>query len=136
NIFLEINAILNGEQVNRANFYLFYDYFSSYSVQNLHLLKWILTIFFIIIMGVATLLALHLWYNEKYFDNITTWFYLIVIGVLFLLVVVTKTIGVFNDIYSLLRSTIGFLQSPLPLFILFSMYFYLDKSVDIRKIEK
>ena len=136
NIFLEINAILNGEQVNRANFYLFYDYFSSYSVQNLHLLKWIITIFFIIIMGGTTILALHLWYNEKYFNKITIWFYLIVIGVLFLLVVVTKTIGVFNAVYSLLRSTIGFLQSPLPLFILFSMYFYLDKSVDIRKSEK
>lgn len=67
NIFLEINAILNGEQVNRANFYLFYDYFSSYSIQNLNLLKWILTIFFYLYYGRGYLACITLMVQRKVF---------------------------------------------------------------------
>ncbi|MBW6481552.1 MAG: hypothetical protein K0B10_00695 [Vicingaceae bacterium] len=136
NLFLEINAILTGENINRANFYLFYAYFASFSIQKLSTLKWVLSIVFIVVMIATSYGALHFWYEKKQYNKITSWFYLVIIVVLLFLVVVTKATGVFNDAYVLLRKMIGFLQSPLPLFILFSMYFYLSKSVDIRKFEK
>jgi len=136
NLFLEINAILSGENVNRANFYLFYDYFASFSIQKLSLLKWVLSIAFIVVMIATSYGALHFWYEKKQYNKITGWFYLVTIAVLLLLVVVTKVTGVFDDAYVILRKVLGFLQSPLPLFILFSMYFYLDRSVDIRKFDK
>ncbi|MBQ21001.1 MAG: hypothetical protein CMD31_09625 [Flavobacteriales bacterium] len=136
NLFLEINAILSGENINRANFYLFYEYFASFSIEKLSLLKWILSIAFIAIMITTSYVALHFWYEKKQYNKITGWFYSVVIVVLLLLVVVTKVTGVFDDAYVLLRKMIGFLQSPLPLFILFSIYFYLSKSVDIRKFNK
>lgn len=136
NLFLEINAILNGEYINRANFYLFYDYFTTFSLEKLSLLKWVFSIVFIIVIAGTSFLALHLWFEKKQYNKITGWVYLVVIAVLLLLVVVTKLTGVFNDTYVILRKMIGFLQSPLPLFILFSIYFYLANSVDIRKFDK
>jgi len=136
NLFLEINAILNGENINRANFYLFYNYFDSFSLEKLSLLKWVFSIIFIVVIAGTSFFALHLWFEKKQYNKITGWVYLVVIAILLLLVVVTKLTGVFNDTYVILRKMIGFLQSPLPLFILFSMYFYLTKSVDIRKFDK
>lgn len=136
NLFLEINAILNGENINRANFYLFYDYFTSFSLEKLSLLKWVFSIIFIVVIAGTSFFALHLWFEKKQYNKITSWVYLVVIAVLLLLVVATKVTGVFDDAYVILRKVLGFLQSPLPLFILFSMYFYLDKSVDIRKFDK
>ena len=136
NLFLEINAILNGEHINSANFYLFYDYFTSFSLEKLSLLKWVFSIIFIVVIAGTSFFALHLWFEKKQYNKITGWVYLVVIAVLSLLVVVTKITGVFNDAYVILRKIIGFLQSPLLLFILFSIYFYLANSVDIRKFDK
>jgi hypothetical protein len=136
NLFLEINAVLNGENINRANFYLFYDYFDSFSLEKLSLLKWVFSIVFIVVIAVASFFALHFWFEKKQYNKITGWFYSVIIAVLLFLVVGAKLTGVFNDTYVILRKMIGFLQSPLPLFTLFSVYFYLANSVDIRKFNK
>lgn len=131
NLFLEINAILNGENINRANFYLFYDSLVSYSTNQLIQLKYIFTSLFIILFITSTFLTINFWFSSKSFNKIT----LAVLGgfvaLLFLSFGIAKLVGSFYDVYFVFRKATGFLQSPLPLFILFSLFIYLNK--EIRK---
>ncbi|MBV6485011.1 MAG: hypothetical protein KFKLKKLM_01558 [Flavobacteriales bacterium] len=136
NIFLEINAIIDGYEVNKANFYLFYDVLNSYPVEKLGMLKWVLSISFIFVIALTTFFALHLWFKKKQYDKITMWFYFLTFILIALLVVFTKVFGVFDNMYFILKKIISFLQSPLPLFILFSVYFYITKSADIPNRDK
>lgn len=127
NLFLEINAILSGENVNRANFYLFYDFFINFSTEQLIQLKYIATLSFIFGFSLLTYLTIKCWFKNKQYNKIT----LVVIGVfigLFLLGIgVFKVLGVYSENYFIFRKAIGFLQSPLLLFILLSLFFFLDK---------
>lgn len=128
NLFLEINAILSNAEVNRANFYLFFEYFSTIPHSTLETLKWVLTIFFILVIDGFSLLVVHLWFNDKSYNKIFLIFFLILLSVLIMAVVFAKLLGVFSTYYFIFRKVIGFLQSPLPLFIFFSIYLYLKNT--------
>lgn len=129
NLFLEINAIINGENINKANFYLFYDSLVTYSSNQLIQLKYIFTVLFITLFITSTFLTIHFWFSSKSFNKIT----LAVLGgfvvLLFFSFGIAKLVGSFYDVYFVFRKAIGFLQSPLPLFVFFSLFIYLNKEI-------
>lgn len=130
NLFLEINAILSNALVNRANFYLFFEYFSTIPHSTLETLKWILTISFILVIDGFSLLVVHLWFYNENYNKLFRLFFLIIIVGLMISVVITMLLREFSNYYFIFRKVIGFLQSPLPLFIFFSLYLYLENSYD------
>lgn len=130
NLFLEINAILSNAQINRANFYLFFDCFATIPHPKLELLKWVLTFFFILAIDGLSLLVVHLWFYNKNYNKLFRLVFLIILAGLMISVAITMLLGKFLNYYFIFRKVIGFLQSPLPLFIFFSLYLYLENSYD------
>ncbi len=126
NLFLELNAILSGENVNRANFYLFYDFLVSYSKEQLFQLKIVLTLSFILIITVLNYLVVLFWFCNRFFNKVAIISQLILIMILLLGVLVSKILGVYTDVYFVFRKITGLLQSPIPLFILISLFSYFE----------
>lgn len=125
NVFLEINAIIDGYNYNNAYFYFFNEHFSKLPVKELVLLKWVLTIIFIGSISACSVFAIHLWFRNKQYNKTTIFIYLILFGITALITLLLKVTGQFTDYYFVVRKMIGFLQSPLPLFLFFIMYLYL-----------
>lgn len=128
NVFLEINAIIHQEEVNRANFYLFYDFFNSFSVKKLKIIKVFLTILFVIFMIALSYFIINKWFKNDKFNKITIWFYGLVILLFLLILLTTYLLDLFDVSYFFIRKILGFIHSPIPLFLLFSLFFYLTKN--------
>ncbi|MDF1673511.1 MAG: hypothetical protein P1U41_08395 [Vicingaceae bacterium] len=126
NLFLELNAILSGENVNRANFYLFYDFLISYPKDQLFQLKIVLTFVFIVKIALLNYFVVLFWFCNSFFNKITIISQLILITLLLLGVLLSKMLGVYPDIYFVFRKITGFLQSPIPLFMLVSLFSYFE----------
>ena len=128
NIFLEINAVMNGHSYNNAYFYFFDDSIVGLSMSQLALLKWGLTILFILIISGFTVVIIQLWFKNKMYNRLTILIYAVVFGVVGFVTFVLWLMNAFTDYYFVVRKMIGFLQSPLPLFLFFTMYLYLVKT--------
>ena len=123
NFLLAINATISGVEYDRAYFYWFSDFFKNISIKDLALWKWGLTIFFSIIMSLITLLSLYSWFQSKQLIKLTSLIYL---GV-FLFVVLLGGIGAllnnFDSVYIILRKILGVVQTPIPFFIFFTLFY-------------
>lgn len=125
NVFLEINAIIDGYSYNKAYFYFFNESMSNLTFSQLEKLKWSLTILFILVISTITLFIIQLWFKNKKFNRITLVFYLAFYGLTGLITLLFWLTGTFNNNYFIIRKMTGFLQSPLPLFFFFTMFLYL-----------
>ena len=128
NLFLEINAILNHQEYNNAYFYFLYDFFKGLKAIELLLLKWGLTILFILLISFLTILIIHKWFKQQVFTKATIVIYLFIYLGLLLLVLFSKWLGFYENIFIFFRKIIGLLTSPIPLFFLFSVLYYKQKS--------
>lgn len=127
NIFLEINAIQQGLEVNRAYFYLFHDFFLGYTSSELNVIKVILTLLFSLVISLASYHIISTSFQNVLFNKITKYFYVFIFGFILLGSVVAKIVGIFPDTYFVFRKLLGFIQSPLPLFFLYSVFIYMNK---------
>lgn len=128
NLFLEINAILNHQEYNNAYFYFLYDFFKGLKAIELLFLKWGLTILFILLISFLTILIIHNWFKQQVFTKATIVIYLFIYLGLLLLVLFSKWLGFYENIFIFFRKIIGLLTSPIPLFFLFSVLYYKQKS--------
>lgn len=128
NVFVEINAIMDGHSYNNAYFYFFDESISKLSTSELTNLKWVLTIIFILAIFGLTLMIIWLWFKNRNYSKVTLLIYLSAFGIIAIITLFLKAFGYFDDYYFVVRKMIGFIQSPLPLFLFFSMYFYLDST--------
>jgi len=126
NLFLEINAIIDGNSYNQAYFYFLNENISRLTLAQLVKLKWSLTIAFILVISTLTVLIIQLWFKNKKFNKISFIFYLTFYGLTGLITILLWFTGTFDSFYFVIRKMIGFLQSPLPLFVLFTMFLYLN----------
>jgi hypothetical protein len=128
NIFLEINAILNGYAYSKAYFYFLNEKLSSLTPTQLMTLKWLLTILFILVISGLTLLTIQLWFKNKEFNRISMIVYSFAFGVVVLTTLFLWLTGNYTSYYFVIRKMIGFLHSPIPLFLFFTVYMYLKIS--------
>ncbi len=125
NIFLEINAIIDGYDYNRAYFYFLNSEIKNLSLTQLFLLKWGLTIGFILLISALSLLSINWWFKNKAYNRITLFVYFVFFAVTIVLTAFLWLTNNYANYYFVIRRLIGFLQSPLPLFLFVSMYLYL-----------
>ncbi|MBE7441760.1 MAG: hypothetical protein HS119_04830 [Flavobacteriales bacterium] len=126
NVFLEINGVLNQTGYNKAYFYLLDPLISNLSIAQLVLLKWILTIGFILLISSLTVLVVKWWFNQTNYTSTTIKIILLLFIVSSVITFILWLLGLFNHYYVVLRKMVGFLSSPLPLFLFFVMYLYLN----------
>ncbi len=127
NIFLEINAILNQDEYNKAYFYFFENVFQKMSHHQLILWKWVLTVGFIVAVSGITLVVIYLWFRDVNFLKTSLWVYGFLFIVLVILFSIFKLTNTFEQNYFILRKLIGVMHSPLLLFIFFTLFYYLEK---------
>lgn len=127
NIFLEINALLNKETYNKAYFYWFSSEFKEFSDQRLYQLKWALTILFSLAISVLSILGIRVWFRSKEYTKLVIQIYLLIFTITFLVVFMVFTFESLKSYYFVSRKLIGFLQSPLPFFLFFALFFYQKK---------
>jgi len=130
NFFLEINAILASEAFDRSNSYWLSDFFNNIPFANLLKLKWGLTMVFSIVMTAVTILSLHFWFKSIHFFKVVGLFYLVLFVVICLLALIGFLTNSFNDIYFALRKLLGLVQSPLPFFTFFTLFYRVLKKDD------
>jgi hypothetical protein len=123
NFLLEINAALALEEYNRAYFYWLSDFFKGMTPENLSNWKWGLTIFFSLVMTFITIAALYFWFKSIRVLKILGLFYLVLFFVVCLLSLVGYLTNTFNELYFVLRKVLGVVQSPLPFFVFFTLFY-------------
>jgi len=129
NLALQINAYLNGEIFSRAYAYQFSNYFKTLPKNELKQWKWMVSIGFALVISVVTLLSLYSWFQSYSYIRFTVVIYLTV-GIIFsLFAVIAYATHSFDEIYLLLRRVLGVIQSPIPLFIFFTLFYYTEKKM-------
>jgi len=124
NILLEINANLALEEYNRAYSYWFADYFKGMSRDSLIKWKWTATIVFSFLMSAITICSLYIFFTSFNVLKRVLIIYLIIFIIGFLLAVIGYLTGSFNEVYFVLRKILGIVQSPLPFFAFFVLFYY------------
>lgn len=124
NFLLEINANLAMETYNRAYFYWLSNFFREMRPELLLQWKWGLTIFFSVIITLVTTLSLHLWFKSTSFLKIVILFYIILLAVVCTLALFGFLTSSFNNVYFVLRKILGVVQSPLPFFAFFVLFYW------------
>lgn len=127
NVFVEINAIIAGHDYNKAYFHVFDETISSLSLKEIQQLKWGLTIIFILIISMLTVISIYFWFKVKNYTVLTLKAYAVVLSGVVLLTLILWFLGAFTSYYFVVRKMIGFLQTPLPLFLLFSVFTYTNR---------
>lgn len=126
NIFLEINGILNQSNFNKAYFYLFHHQFQKLSIQQLVITKWTLTFVFVFLITLFSILVIKFWFNQAHYTKMMLTFYGLFFLVSLSVIIILFFIKNFNDYYFVLRKMVGLFSSPLPLFLFFVKYYYLN----------
>jgi hypothetical protein len=128
NLLLEINAYIKDLEYSRAYSFWFSSYFSDLSKAKLYQLKWITTIFFSVLMSLLTIFSLHSWFLNKQFTQLLIFIYTILAGVILIISIIAFIVGEFSDVYFVLRKALGIVQSPIPCFAFFALFYYTKKS--------
>lgn len=128
NIFLEINALLNKETYNKAYFYWFNSEFKELSSQNLYRLKWGLTILFSLTISVLSILGIKIWFRNREYTWLVIQIYLFIILALAFISAIVFIVEPLKSYYFVARKLIGFLQSPILLFLFFGLFYYIKTS--------
>ena len=127
NIFIEINAIIAGYDYNKAYFYFFNESFAAMDIVQLTKLKWLLTSLFVFIVAISSIVIVKLWFKNKRYTKLIILSYIGIAMLGGLIFLITYAFDVTNQYYFLLRKLLGLAHSPIPLFIFFSLFYYLDK---------
>ena len=130
NLLLEINARLTSEVFDRSNSYWFLDFFKTIRNEELLKWKWGLTMLFSIVMSFVTIGSLYSWFKSLQLLKIVGIVYLILFSIVCILAIIGYSTNSFNDIYFVLRKILGIVQSPLPFFVLFALFYWDIKKVD------
>lgn len=131
NLLLTINAFITGSEYNRAYSYWFSDVFVGLSMTSLIKLKWIITIVFSMAMSVITVYSLSVWFTSKYNFKLISYIYIISFIFILVLAFFGKVFGVFDLVYILLRRILGVIQTPLPFFTFFIVFYWMDKNSNL-----
>lgn len=127
NVFLEINAILNGHTYNKAYFYFFDETLSQLSVKELLILKWVLSVAFISLVATFTYLIIKIWFKNATYTKIVVYAYAAITSIALSCYGVLSIFSLYNDYYFILRKILGLAHSPIPFFVLFALFYFLDK---------
>ena len=131
NFLLEINASLASDVFHRSNSYWLSDFFKNMTNDFLVRWKWGLTVFFSLLMSIVTLLSLYVWFKSISVLKIVGIFYFCLLFVLCLFAIIGYLTHSFNDIYFVLRKIVGVVQSPLPFFAFFTLFYWNFKNSQI-----
>ena len=129
NLLLEINALINGEEISRAYSYWFADYFMTVPKSELTKWKWGVTIVFSLFMSVLTIISLHSWFKSILYSKLLVSLYLCLFMFVSILGGISYIFNFFDNIYFVLRLILGLVQSPLPFFVFFALFYLLSKNV-------
>jgi len=127
NILLQINASLEGEVFHRSYIYLFADFFNNLSQTELTIWKWGVTIVVSSIMSAITIVSLHQWFQSYKLAKLTSYIYGITLIFVVLLAFISYLFGCFYDVYFILRLILGLVQSPIPFFAFFTLFYFLER---------
>lgn len=127
NFLLEINASMALEEYNRSYSYWLSDFFENMTHELLIKWKWGLTMFFSVVMTFVTILSLYCWYKSIYLLKIVGLFYLVFLLIVCVLSLVGFVTNSFNDLYIVLRKILGLVQSPIPFFVFFVLFYWIEK---------
>jgi hypothetical protein len=127
NLLLAINANLALADFDRSYSYWFSDFFKDMPKGFLMKWKWGLTVFISVLMTVVTAVSLFYWFRSKQILKIVGILYAFVYLVLCLLALVGYVTNSFNEIYFVLRKILGIVQSPIPFFAFFTLFYWSDK---------
>ena len=126
NFLLEINAVIAGENYNRAYSYWLSDFFRNKKIEDLNFWKWGVTIVFSIVMSFITIFFIFNYFKSKVVLLLMTRVYIVVFSFVIILAVFGVLFGVFDLVYIVLRKILGVVQTPLPFFVLFSLFYFLN----------
>lgn len=127
NIFLEVNAILNGYEYNKAYFYFFDESLSKLSTIQLIQLKWLLSFLFMAFVATCTFSIIKLWFKNVRYNRLVLFVYSALVSAALVCFVILKLFNIYNDYYFILRKILGLAHSPIPLFLFFALFYFLDK---------
>ena len=127
NIFLEINALIDGHEFNKAYFYFFNEKLALLSKTDLIKLKWLFTILFIGLISTLSIVIIKLWFANKEYNRIMIWSYAVIFSLTTVLLLLFYSFNIYDQYYFVLRKIIGFINSPIPLFVFFSLFYYMIK---------
>lgn len=136
NFLLEINANLAMEEFDRSYSYLMSDFFKKMSPEYLKKWKWGVTIVFTGLMTIVTVLSLYSWFKSFQLLRLLGWFYLVLFMIVILLAFIGFLTNSFDDIYFVLRKFLGVVQSPLPFFTFFALFYWSTKINDNKSNHK
>ena len=123
NLAIEINAIIDGYDYNRASFYWFQQWLGTLNFQQLTMVKWGLVGVFYPIFTLLATFIIHFSFHQKKYTFTTLNFYSIILLVLILVTAVAYPLGYFDAVYFFLRKLLGFVFSPLPVFMLWLVFY-------------
>jgi hypothetical protein len=125
NLLLTINALIKSEVYNRAYSYWFSEFFKKVPFEYLKIWKWGLTISFSILMTIITLASLYSWFKSKQHLKFLILLYFGVFIGLFLIGSISFLLNSFDTVYFVLRRVLGVVQSPIPFFGFFILFYSL-----------
>jgi len=124
NFLLEINASLASKDFDRSNTYFLSDFFGNMSKDLLIKWKWGLTAVFSLLISLITILSLYCWFKSVKFFKLISLFYVTLFVIVCLLAFIGFLTSSFNEIYFVLRKIVGVVQSPLPFFAFFTLFYW------------
>ena len=128
NMLLGINAFLNERAFgNKAYYFWVTNYFSGMSKETLIKFKWLTTGSFSVLMAGLTIFALHNWFRNNDYTRLLLYLYGLGALIIAVVTIVAQLFGVFDSVYRLLRTIIGINHTPLPFFIFFSLFYWIEK---------
>jgi len=127
NIFVALNAIIEGRTYNQASFHFFDNFFKQFHDNFLMNLKWILTGLFSCVVSFLSVLAVNLWFKARAFNLIFIKMYLFAFFLVSIIGIVAVITDVYQKYYFVLRKTLGVIQSPIPFFLMFVLFYFLTK---------
>jgi hypothetical protein len=130
NLALEINAIIEGRDYNVANFYFFENTLKQYTIAQLSWLKWMLVVVFYAVFLFLSLITIKVAFSSQHYTKATLVLYGVVVLGLVLISIIGWLFNAFDEVYFFLRKIIGFIFTPVPVFILFLLFLTMKKEVD------
>ncbi|MGB0882631.1 MAG: hypothetical protein ACPGSO_06725 [Vicingaceae bacterium] len=104
------------------------DFFREQPIDQLQYWKWGLTFFFSGLMSLVTLISIHIWFKVTEYLKISLVFYFVTFVFVFVLAIAGYFVGAFDMVYPLLRKILGIIQSPLPFFFFFVLFYWKEKT--------
>ncbi len=128
NFLLEINATLAAESYNRSYIYWMSDFFRKMTHSELLRWKWGITIVFSVVMTFITVGSIHVWFRSANYLKTTITVYFLAFGLVSLIALIGYLTNFFEQVYPMLRKILGIVQSPLPFFTFFALFYSKNKN--------